>query len=76
MPKHNVTNVFRVGRVLTGDLNVMAQQIVCCPLNPTIVLVVLHYFLFPDEKYVIVVQSSKIVPSGYKPFAKIANVVS
>lgn len=76
MPKHNVTNVFRVGHVLTGDLNEMVQLIVRCPLNPTIVLVVFHYFSFPDEKYVILVQRSKILPCGYKPFAKFASMVS
>lgn len=45
-------------------------------MNPTIVLIVFHYISFPDEKCVILVQSSKMLPCGHKPFAKIATVGS
>ena len=56
--------------MLTGDLNVMAQLMGHHHLNPTIELVDFHYLSFPDEKKcVILVQNSKTLPCGYKPYA-------
>ena len=41
-----------------------------CHLNSTVVS---HNLSFPEEQCVILVQSSKVLPCDYKPFAKFAT---
>lgn len=45
-------------------------------LNSTVVLIVSNDLSFPDEQCVVLVQSSKMLPCGYKPFARFATVDS
>lgn len=45
-------------------------------MKSTVVLIVSHDLSFPDEQCVILVQSSNMLPCGYKPFAEFVAVSS